>query len=226
MFCIKPPPNSPTLVTLALRALGLNIMSYEYDDDCVNQDILSPSGFAFALALLLRARPGSVVWFAIVCSTWVWVSRYSTGRSAWNPLGRRTKATVEANFMMARVLLLFRLSHALGHFTILEQPTSSILEDTGRFEDMRRDIATVHGVSMIAMDPMDGVVFVWALCNLSGAIQRQTCGIVGASWGTIPKQLKPLRVYSGLVLEVLLWRAVVLFMGLRPCSVARTLSIS
>ena len=43
-------------------------------------NVLQPVGLITLLALVMRLRPGALLWMAPVCSTWVWVSRGTTGR--------------------------------------------------------------------------------------------------------------------------------------------------
>ena len=67
-------------------------------------DILSPVGLCFILGLLLRLRPGSALWLAPVCSTWLWCSRSKTLRCWTLPHGCEDTAGVwEANVAVARL---------------------------------------------------------------------------------------------------------------------------
>ena len=50
-------------ITLAFASAGYNAISYELKDDSICEDILSRAGFAYAITLILRLRPGGVVWF-------------------------------------------------------------------------------------------------------------------------------------------------------------------
>lgn len=59
--------------------------------------------FRSALQLVRRIREHGILWASPVCSTWVWMSRGSTGRSAENPLGDITRSAVrEGNLMVSR----------------------------------------------------------------------------------------------------------------------------
>ena len=56
------------------------VASFERDESPRWQDINTGRGFAMALALTLRGRPGAFLQFlAPVCSTWVWACRASRG---------------------------------------------------------------------------------------------------------------------------------------------------
>ena len=51
-------------------------------------DLLSPAGFAAAVLACLGGKLGShFVWFGVVCSSWVSISRATTGRTYVNPGG-------------------------------------------------------------------------------------------------------------------------------------------
>ena len=63
----------------------------------------------------------------VVCSSWIFMSRGSTGRSEFNILGRPTGCVLSANQMVSRASLLFWLGHTLGHTVVIEQPASSLM---------------------------------------------------------------------------------------------------
>ena len=75
-------------------------------------DILSPSGFCAALlACLACAEGGHVVVLAVVCSSFVSISRGSTGRSYLNPSGwLHVKAVACGNTLAARCACCLALS--------------------------------------------------------------------------------------------------------------------
>ena len=123
-------------VTTKLQEAGFTCFPFELKLDAVCHDILSDPGFAFAVALVCRVRSGGFVWFGIVCSTWVFMSRSSTGRDLNHPLGRATSLVTAANVMTSRVLLLFWLAAARGCFVILEQPSTSLMYMHPRFQEL------------------------------------------------------------------------------------------
>ncbi|CAE7523392.1 unnamed protein product, partial [Symbiodinium sp. CCMP2456] len=65
-----------------------------------------------------------VVSFGLVCSSFVSVSRGSTGRSFWLPTGNeKASASVrDGNLLAARTLMAMLLIEALGGVWVLEQP--------------------------------------------------------------------------------------------------------
>lgn len=100
-----------------------------------SHDILTPVGFLTVLAAVLRIRPGGVLWAAPPCSTWVFLSRHSTGRNK-DPSGNwETSAYVESqNALVCRVLVFVRLCIARGVYYIIEQPRSSCMFEYGPFK--------------------------------------------------------------------------------------------
>ena len=116
-------------ITKGLLANGYTGVTFEKEDCPLTQDILTDSGFANAVCIVLNIVPGGLAWYAIVCSTWVWMSRSSTGRRLWNPDGHRESDSVRAgNKMLTRVVLLILLGHILKITNILENPASTVIE--------------------------------------------------------------------------------------------------
>ena len=66
-------------VPKALLAMGKAGASMGLRRDKLH-NLLQPVGLITLLALVMRLRPGGLLWMAPVCSTWVWVSRGTTGR--------------------------------------------------------------------------------------------------------------------------------------------------
>ena len=58
-------------------------------------DLLKPAGFEHDLATACRLREGGTAWAAPVCSSWVWISRSVSERSATNPLGNSSRTFVQ-----------------------------------------------------------------------------------------------------------------------------------
>ena len=125
-------------ITHGLRACGFSCVPVDitYCGDGM-MDILTPEGFSLCISLILRMgmQGQGLLWLAPVCSTWIFMSMGSTGRSWFNPLGDTWKACVqEANVMNARAVLLCILAGALGVTWILEQPRTSVFHETPRFQ--------------------------------------------------------------------------------------------
>ncbi|CAL1138490.1 unnamed protein product [Cladocopium goreaui] len=98
-------------------------------------DIMTPQGFAHALYQVLSLKPGSSLFLAPVCSTWVWVARGSTLRSEAMPLGwERYSSVLTANQMVARCCILMILAAARGIWVVCEQPKGSLMQFHPCFE--------------------------------------------------------------------------------------------
>ena len=124
-------------VSKGLMAKGYVGKTFEFKDDPVHQNILSDWGFIYALQLLLRIRPGGLAWFAIVCSSWVWMCRNTTNRRSYNAEGDAgTLCVKEGNIMCARVALLMIIAHLQGVVNVVENPSSTVIRFHRRFEGM------------------------------------------------------------------------------------------
>lgn len=66
-------------VSKALRAMGYFGATMDLRRDSLH-NVLQPIGMLTLLALVMRLRPQGLLWLAPVCSTWVFMSRGSTGR--------------------------------------------------------------------------------------------------------------------------------------------------
>jgi len=101
-----------------------------------SHDILTPVGFLAILAAAMRIRRGGVLWAAPPCSTWVFLSRHSTGRGR-DPSGnwQTSDYIASQNALVCRLLLLARLCIARGVYYIIEQPRSSCMFKYGPFAE-------------------------------------------------------------------------------------------
>ena len=104
-----------------------------------SQNILSSNGFVSAMINCLRVRPGGKL-SAPVCSSWVYLSRGSTGRSAGYPLGSVAETCADANYMVCRVVLLLFLCIAKQLWFIVEQPQGSLLQYHPSFQDVCKHV--------------------------------------------------------------------------------------
>ena len=91
----------------AWRTDGFPAATFDILHDPIKQDFMSDAGFWNAINLLRGLQPGKgIQCFATVCSTWVWMSRSSTGRRADKPMGDFTPKVLEANAMVSRMVLM------------------------------------------------------------------------------------------------------------------------
>lgn len=116
------------------QAKGLEVETFEIEDDAQKFDLLSDEGMLRAVGLTLRLKVGALLFGGHPCSTFVWLSRGSTRRSASRPLGDPLCAAAQkANQMASRFSLLILLAVARGAVWLVEQPCSSLLKNHPRF---------------------------------------------------------------------------------------------
>ena len=121
-------------VTLALRGHGYKAVAFEkLDSACVG--FMTDVGDLHAAMLALSLRQNGLLVAAPVCSSWVWLSRSSTHRSACQPLGRGDAAEV-GNEMVSRLVVLLWVVSCFGVRWVVEQPRGSLLQLHPRFQDL------------------------------------------------------------------------------------------
>ena len=110
-------------------AIGLDLVQHPF-----YQNIMSGIGLLNMLSYVMMLVPHeSWMWMGIVCSTWIWLCRWSVQRSEERPEGNEDSALVKhANVMVSRAALLQRLGWSRFIKNCLEQPHSSILMCMGR----------------------------------------------------------------------------------------------
>ena len=140
--CGREPDRDLTFVGMfageAAVSRGMRLMGFRGEAldarRSTSHDFLTPTGFLVTLHAVMRIRCGGVLWAAPPCSTWVFLSRHSTGRNK-NPSGNwETSAYVASqNALVCRLLLLARLCIARRVHYIIEQPRSSCMCSYGPF---------------------------------------------------------------------------------------------
>ena len=107
-------------------------------------DIMLWQGWLSCVQLMRRAAPGSLVPWATKCSSWIWIVRHVTKRSALEPLGPAEDAhhaVVEGNTMVSRVSACQNFLNCLGDVVwTQEQPTSSLMGLHPRQQDVKSDL--------------------------------------------------------------------------------------
>ena len=107
---------------------GFDFATYEKDDDVEgHQDLCSLTGFLYALSLAARTKRRGLHSWAPVCSSWVWVNRWTSKRSTSNPLGGDREYVRTANMMVGRTILIILFAACCDVDFILEQPSDSIM---------------------------------------------------------------------------------------------------
>lgn len=126
---------------VASICFGFNVFKMEatkFDknySDCM--DMNSSMGLATAVDCLCRVHKQGLVWAAPPCSSWVFLSVGTTGRSKERPLGREENEKVRwNNVLVHKLACLLEIATAFGIFFIIEQPTSSTLWQHPRVKEM------------------------------------------------------------------------------------------
>lgn len=125
-------------LTATFREGGRAAVAYDINAGAA-ENILTTAGWLRALTLVLRLRHGALLWAGVPCSSFVFINRGTSKRSASNPLGSPTQPTVQlANEIVARVGLLLLLAIARGVGWVVEQPGSSLLPQHPRMQLLRQ----------------------------------------------------------------------------------------
>ena len=120
---------------------GVAGLSFEINDNKIMEDALTPQGqiTQFVFALRLQEHYQSLAHWGTVCSSWIWMSRSSTGRAIVQPLGDRWSDSARAgNIMVSRMTLVLYLLVAKRVLWIVEQPSSSLMFLHPRLAQFRR----------------------------------------------------------------------------------------
>ena len=108
-----------------------------------SHDFMQPSGFLIALALVMGAHVGAILHAGCPCSTWVYMSRFTTGRhiDIMGDVGKMN--VVQANAMVARLVYILILCIKRGVYWTIEQPSSSVLFKHPRWEYLQRRFSSI-----------------------------------------------------------------------------------
>ena len=103
--------------------------AFEINNDPVFGDICSELGFARALELVLRLIPYGLLFSAVPCQSFSFMSSYTHGRNGACPWGHMFRPFVMRGTLCAtRFALLAILAIARNCLWVLEQPSRSALE--------------------------------------------------------------------------------------------------
>jgi hypothetical protein len=122
-------------ITKRFWADGSFASPFDISYDSTYMNMVGDDGFVYALVMALNCIDGGASVMAIVCSSYVFVNRATSGRSRHNPLGNtHLEYVASANVMGSRTVLLMFLFAAIGAFSILEQPKGSLYEEHPRMQ--------------------------------------------------------------------------------------------
>ncbi len=108
-----------------------------------SHDVLTPVGFMVLLKAAMKIRRHGLIWAAPPCSTWIWMSRFSSGRQEDVHGNPRSPYVVSQNALVCRLLSILHLCAQREVWIILEQPASSVMF---QFPPMKR-FAEMHNVA-------------------------------------------------------------------------------
>ena len=133
-------------IVFAARAAGFTAMPFDKfripgvtdtDDPNATEDILLEAGFLRALNLVLRLRPGGLLWMAPVCSSWIFLNLRRTKRTRVG--GPRFQGNLrylpvrEGNLMAEMAAFLSLVAICRGVQVVIENPAASMMFNYGVF---------------------------------------------------------------------------------------------
>ncbi|MCP4241933.1 MAG: hypothetical protein GY772_15365 [bacterium] len=134
-------------ITRGLQHLGYAGLALDARIDSAH-DVLTPVGFAVLLKAAMEIRPRGLLWAAPPCSTWVWMSRHSSGRVGDRVAGNPNSAyVVSQNALVCRLLCILGICIQREVWFILEQPASSVMFE---FAPVKR-FAELHRVTRVKL---------------------------------------------------------------------------
>ena len=116
-----------------LRLLGFTGVSFDARQT-LDHDFLTPVGFLLGLLAIMLLHKRGVVLAAPPCSSWVFMSRSSTGRHL-DIMGCGSALVEAQNALVARLVYALILCIKRGIYWIVEQPASSILFEHPRWRE-------------------------------------------------------------------------------------------
>jgi len=113
-------------VSQGMRLVGFSGVTFDLRISRLH-DLLTPVGLLATLTACMKLRRRALAWFAPPCSTWVWMSRSSTGRAV-TVTGDPANENVQAqNILVRRLVHILTLLIKRGVYFIIEQPKSSVM---------------------------------------------------------------------------------------------------
>ena len=133
-------------IARAFNRNGHVASQFDYERNAQFENILTADGFMIALRQIRCQVQGGMQHVATVCSTWVYLSRASTGRTAACPEGDTSIRIVRsANCMAGRVALLVVFGCCLSQAIIHENPLTPLLSASKYFTWVRDTLRQTLG---------------------------------------------------------------------------------
>lgn len=133
---LGPPPTATCFQEDFAGAHHLSKAIFDLGLPVISRDILmsrhldfgGTTGFVSVLNGLRSIIIGGLCWFALPCSSWVFISRGSSKRNRLRPHGQRRYLKVkQANRLARRLVYACRFVEKKGAYWVLEQPVSSLV---------------------------------------------------------------------------------------------------
>ncbi len=110
--------------------LLMHCMTFEIEDH-PSQNMVSPLGFLLALKLALCHNWSAMSWSGIVCASWGFPARSTSGRTKYRPWGwEGRKAVRDGNVMVHRMYLLWLVMVQRAVHLMREQPGATTMFST------------------------------------------------------------------------------------------------
>lgn len=127
--------------------MGANGEAFEKELNPIVGDILSTRGFLRLLQQTLRGKEDSLLHAGPPCSTWVWVNRFTSGRSKEEPQGNLKQPSVaESNKITMRLVLILMIALSRCCHVLIEQPRSSLMPHFGPFISLAQHLLNKFGL--------------------------------------------------------------------------------
>ncbi len=146
------------LLAHGLRGRAIDL---SYDE---GHNVLKPEGLLLVLSTILDLKPGAILWAAPPCSSWIFMSRGSTGRHkevqgyTWLP------KVVVATALVERLVLALELATLRGAHWIVEQPGNTVMWEYPAMRDCLRR----HGVRPCSLEMGSYGAMSWKRTTLMG----------------------------------------------------------
>ena len=132
----------------AFRNLGFAAVALDkrYDERLDFNEVI---GFRVFLIAARNLRVFGLFWFALVCKSWIWLTRNLTKRSAAEPYGNPNAEMVAAgNKMLEHFVVIALLLGWSKKCWIVEQPADSVQHHT----DAMQTLMTIHDAKVVVTD--------------------------------------------------------------------------
>ena len=124
-------------ISHAVARRGLNSIAYDKVYHHTLNDINTKEGFHVALELALRVSRHGCIWCAPVCSSWVWIGRAGSGRTAQKAHGNPRVPRVRAgNVMVVRLVIIMIVVWLRGVHIFVENPMSTLVHYFSPFREV------------------------------------------------------------------------------------------